>query len=151
MCFCSFFGCESGDPMAPRPDPRRGEYWRSRVGSTNIVCRAYTVPPSVGLGTPGEESIWTYPAGSYLGPVHGVEKTVRFVSIQVPGPLGWNQLVWINVWRRRRRRAADTGTGGRVRRSEPEGVNYAVKVPYSVVRAWRSAGWEDRFFYFRTV
>ena len=136
--------------MAPRPEPRRGEYWKSRTNHAGIVCRGYTEAPSVGLGTPGGRPIWTFPPGSFLGPVHNVERTSRFVSIQVPGPLAWNQLVWVNVWCQKARRTPYRSRG-RVRRQDDEGVDYAVKVPYSVVRSWRAAGWEDRFFYFRAA
>ena len=87
-----------------RPDvPLRGDWYVT----TTAALRFYELPPSQTQG-----HAWSgmsrcalqllkrpLPPGTYVGPVHAVERTKWFISIQVPHPEDSGTLTWTNIWK----------------------------------------------------
>ena len=76
--------------------------------------------------------VYVVPSSTYFGPVHEVEQTFEFVSVQVPAvypaPLAGLRLVWINVW---------TNNG--------KGTSFAKPIARETKRDWIQEGWVDWF------
>ena len=101
--------------MAPRVYPSENDYFLTKPEPTEIRCKAYADPPSVGNKS---GYILTIDPGTYLGPVEEVEHTHRFVTIRVKG-------YWINVWT-----------------SERGGNHFAKAVNKDTVEQWIRRGWK---------
>ena len=108
-----------------KPRPEIGEYWVSKGGSANIVCKGYVDPPSAQRFLLGPAC--RFEKNSSFGPVHEVESFREFVSIRVPHPQADNVLVWVNL--------------------SHFGRNFAHRVPPAVVESWRNNGWRDKWVY----
>ena len=78
-----------------RPEPCRGDWIQARGPRSKIKLKFYTAPFSQRTGTevPGRVS-----PNAYVGPVHDVDHTDLFTSVQVPHPDDENLLVWMNIW-----------------------------------------------------
>jgi hypothetical protein len=113
-----------------RPAPVRGDWAhrRTRVGTV----RFWLNPPSLGvpLRAPG---ICHVGPGDFLGPVHAVDNTPEFVSIQVPYPKFPSLLVWVNIW------SSHNHLG------VPRGIDYCHVVPPQMHERWVHRGWTDEF------
>ena len=93
----------SPDPW--RPEPRRGDWIQARGPRSKVKLKFYTAPFShmrlsergdatpIGTQVPGSVS----PNG-YVGPVHDVDHSDMFTSVQVPHPDDKHLLVWMNIW-----------------------------------------------------
>ena len=114
-----------------RPLLVRGD-WVRALTTARLQMRAWEHPPSLGVEAQVEHGV--VPRGAYLGPVHAVDHTDRFTAVQVPHPDDHRAgLVWFNVWTNRNHL------------QEFRGVAFCTPVPSEVLRAWRSAGWVNRF------
>ena len=109
--------------MGKRPLPRKGNYCQCKPLPTRIRCKAYDVPPSVGIRS-GKDPHTVMKPGEYLGPVEEMEHTPTFVSILVKG-------YWINIWR------AD----GKGIKAKGKGVDFASIVDEVTVARWVLNGW----------
>ena len=67
--------------------------------------------------------------GSYIGPVHAVERSEDFVSVLVPNPEDSSILVWTNVWKRR-------GC-----------MQIALLVDHEILQLWRQRGWVNKYLH----
>jgi hypothetical protein len=97
--------------------------------------RFWSGPPS----TPLNNAIIQHPlmprSNFFVGPVHTVVITDRYVAVEVPHPvlhpgLGAT-LVWLNIW-------ANVNNRG-----ETSSVYFADRVATSVVQQWHQRGWVD--------
>ena len=113
------------------PTPQVGDYYMTRKPPTTIRAKAYVDPPSA--RRTGLQSVWTYPCGSIIGPVHEVEVSKYYVTVRVPDPCDWGRLVWVNVTFRKDAALYD--------------VQFATRVPQWVVRDWVSQGWSHPWVY----
>ena len=116
-----------------RPLLLRGD-WVRALTSGRMRVRAWEHPPSV--GEPARVEHRVVPWGAYLGPVHAVDHTDRFVAVEVPHPDDDRAgLVWFNVWTSRNHR------------EEFRGVAFCRPVPPEVLLAWQRRGWVNRFLW----
>ena len=109
------------------PHVLRGDWCRTKRSNGG---RCYIFPPSAGRPQRGRP---LGPSGTYLGPVHAVEYTDRFVAVLVPHPAEATLLVWVNVWTNRNEAGWLAS------------VFFCDKVDHEEVAAWLQAGWENRF------
>ena len=118
------------------PDvPIAGDWFQT----TTVPMRFYKSSPAAALDHP-----WSGMArcgeiflrdrllpGSYIGPVHEVEKTERFISVRVPHPEDPTVLLWANVWKRTNHKNGS--------------LQIALKVSHHILWRWQSRGWESRY------
>ena len=120
-----------GADLHGRPLPVRGAYYRTRGRHSRVVIRAYTNPHSqADLLSPESAPLRLPPLapGTFLGPVHAVDHSHVFVSVQIEYPGSYGLLVWINIWT-----------------SSPRPVMLARSIPEHCVLTWRANGWVDRY------
>ena len=72
------------------------------------------------------------PIGTYLGPIHEVDVTTRFVAALVPHPADATLLVWVNVW------------SSRNAAGFPASVYFCDLVDQDELAEWTRHGWENR-------
>ena len=73
------------------------------------------------------------PVGTYLGPIHEVDVTNRFVAVLVPHPADATLLVWVNLWSSRNQAGL------------PASVYFCDPMPQDELTAWIRRGWQNRF------
>ena len=101
--------------MDPRPDVKRGDYFRTRPRYSRIRCKGYTAPPWDGLYCGTLSPSFTF------GPVETWIHGDKFTTVLVNG---W----WINVWTHKRHEC---------------GQKFATKIPPWEVLQWHQRGWQD--------
>ena len=126
------------DPTAPlcaigphRPDPRRGDWIKSRGPRSRLRLRFYSSPRSHGTGIEFPRVRRQPATHEYLGPVHRVDHTNDFASVQVPHPDYEDLLVWVDIWVSRG--------------PTPEPVCFAYLVPSQVLARWFRRGFHKWF------
>ena len=111
----------AGEPLAGL---RRGDWLRTSSGRAvgerpGPVCKEYSEPLSAQSGI----YIATIQRGSWLGPVHAVERcptpSGTFVTVRVPSCRDPTALVWVNVAKGRALFARRSASGGGVQRTTP--------------------------------
>ena len=107
--------------------PQRGDWFQT----TTVQLRFYDFPPSAtvehvfsGMARCAERPLINrLRAGTYIGPVHEVEVSSKFLSVRVPHPEGMSILVWVNIWK--------------------PTIQLVCPVQRNILKMWRSAGWCD--------
>ena len=111
-----------------RPTPCRGDWIQARGPRSKVKLKFYTAPFSHRTGTevPGSVS-----PNAYVGPVHDVDHSDMFTSVQVPHPDDKHLLVWMNIW---------TARG-----SNSSPVNFAHVVKDEELLNWFRQGFQNVF------
>ena len=76
-----------------RPEPRRGDWIQAKGPRSKIKLKFYTAPRMRGTEVSGSVN-----PNAYIGPVHDVDHSDMYTSVQVPHPIDKSLLVWINIW-----------------------------------------------------
>ena len=78
-----------------RPKLRRGDWIQAKAPRSKVNLTFYTAPFSQMRGTEVSGSV---NPNAYVGPVHDVDHSDMFTSVQVPHPDDKHLLVWMNIW-----------------------------------------------------
>ena len=112
-------------PGDARPWPCRGDWLQARGQGSSIVVKFYTLP----CGLRGTEIPSIVSPSQYFGPVHAVDQSHYFTSVQVPHPNQPDLLAWMNIWSCIRGR----------------GVHYARIVPDEILATWLRDGFQNLY------
>jgi hypothetical protein len=77
--------------------------------------------------------------GTFIGPVHDVDISYRFIAIMVPHPYQRDLPVWVNVW-------TSQNQAGR-----PSHVDFCSPVQRMECINWRRQGWIDQYMEFADI
>ena len=112
----------SVEPYASLYEPKRGDWYRSKGGWTNIECFGYTAYPKDSITGQGGVCLGSLGKGEYFGPVDEYLLTPTYLAVLVKG---W----WINVWT--------------LRGDRPGGIHFAFRVADREVARWKRNGCRD--------
>jgi hypothetical protein len=125
-------------PLSNIPSPRftvhKGDWFRTNANNNG---RCWLSAPSLNeepLKGPNLGGV-----GTFIGPVHDVDISYRFIAIMVPHPYQRDLPVWVNVW-------TSQNQAGR-----PSHVDFCSPVQRMECINWRRQGWIDQYMEFADI
>jgi hypothetical protein len=113
-----------------RPCFQKGDWFCTK---NNNNGRCWLLPPSVNAPARGP---YLGGGGTFIGPVHAVDRTIRFCAVLVPHPSQQVLPVWVNVW------TSENQTG------RASNVWFCDQVQGMELDNWRRRGWTDQWMEF---
>jgi hypothetical protein len=107
---------------------QQGDWFRTKKAN---MGRCWMIPPSKNDPCRGAP---LGPEGTFIGPVHNVDETERFIAVLVPHPhRNWDLPVWVNVWT------------SQDKEGRPSSVYFCDPIPKRECDKWRGMGWIDHY------